>query len=139
MDRFQGIIGAVGSRERMIMLKVYRILCVLLMLVVLYLSLIPIDDDFVSTGWDKANHFLAFFSLAALMDIAFPRTAFWPIKLPVLVAYGLLIEVLQSFTGYRFFSWLDLFADTLAVFCYFPLRAVNRAMAEKFEHLLLNH
>ena len=104
------------------MLWCYRVAFYAALAVVLLLSLLPLEEDFISTGWDKTNHLLAFFVLAALIDSAYPLVSYWRYKVPLLIAFGLLVEVLQSFTGYRFFSWLDLLADSLALCLFYPFR-----------------
>ncbi|WP_019529865.1 VanZ family protein [Dasania marina] len=104
------------------MLLCYRIVFYFTAVTVLSLSLLSLDEDFISTGWDKTNHLLAFFVLAALIDSAYPLWAYWRCKVMLLIAFGLLIEVLQFFTGYRLFSWLDLLADSLALCLFYPFR-----------------
>jgi VanZ family protein len=76
---------------------------------VLALSLAPVTTPMPSTGWDKSNHLLAFSTLAFLAHCAYPgRTV---TVLAGLLAYGGLIEVLQSFTPDRAAEWADLLAD----------------------------
>ena len=62
-----------------------------------------------STGWDKSNHLLAFSVMALLGRRAYPGRTL--AVLSSLLAYGALIEVLQSFTINRFAEWQDLVAD----------------------------
>ena len=82
-------------------------------LAVLVLSLMPTVPHMPSTGWDKANHLLAFAVLAWLGSQAYPlRTSS---VLLGLLAYGALIEVFQSFTTYRFADWHDFLADGLGL------------------------
>lgn len=81
----------------------------LCLLGVLVLSLLPGTQTLPSTGWDKSNHALAFVALFLLGDAAYPRNAA-SIALSLL-AFGGLIEILQSMTGYRFAEWADLLAD----------------------------
>lgn len=82
-------------------------------LAVLLLSLLPGGADLPSTGWDKTNHALAFFVLALLGFRAFAGRA--SAVLAGLLAYGALIELLQSFTSYRFAEWGDLLGDALGL------------------------
>jgi VanZ family protein len=91
----------------------FRLLFGLCALAVLVLSLTPPSVPTPSTGWDKANHLLAFSVLAALGLRAWPGTV-WRVAIG-LIGYGALIEVLQYFSGYREASWLDLFADTAGI------------------------
>lgn len=79
------------------------------MLVLLVLSMVAPPPLIPSTGWDKSNHALAFAILAVLGNRSWSgRPA---AVLLGLFAYGVLIEVLQSFTDDRFAEWGDLLAD----------------------------
>jgi VanZ family protein len=82
-------------------------------LVVMVLSLLPLGPEAPSLGWDKANHMTAFALLALLGCRAYPNRHI--AVLTGLLAYGGLIEVLQSFTGYRMAEWADLLADALGL------------------------
>lgn len=80
---------------------------------VLVLSLMPGAERLPSTGWDKSNHLLAFATLALLGCLAWPALVLR--LLVALLAYGALIEVLQSFTPTRRAEWADLLADALGL------------------------
>jgi VanZ family protein len=80
---------------------------------VLALSLSPRAELLPSTGWDKSNHALAFAVLTILGRMSYSARRMR--VLLGLLAYGVLIEVLQSFTGYRSGEWLDVFADSLGI------------------------
>ena len=83
------------------------------MVAVLVLALMPTVPELPSTGWDKSNHVLAFAVLALLGLRAYPpRVAAVMLGL---LAYGGLIEVLQSFTTYRLAEWADLLADAIGI------------------------
>jgi len=82
-------------------------------LAVLVLALIPSPPPMITTGWDKSNHLLAFAVMAWLGCKAFPQRVAY--TLLALLAYGALIEILQSFTPTRSAEWLDLFADSLGI------------------------
>lgn len=80
---------------------------------VLTLSLLPGTQNLPSTGWDKSNHALAFAALYLLADLAYPRHI---VRLFIaLLAFGGLIEILQSMTGYRFAEWADLLAEAIGL------------------------
>ena len=79
------------------------------MLTLMVLSLMPPSPSMPSTGWDKTNHMLGFAVLALLGHFAWPGRR-WSMLLGLL-AYGGLIEVLQSFTPDRFAEFGDLVAD----------------------------
>lgn len=86
---------------------------------VLFLALASPNAHLPTTGWDKANHALAFAVLAVLGGIAYPgRLAR---VLVALLAYGALIEVLQTFTPDRTGEWLDLLADAVGLLLAWPL------------------
>jgi VanZ family protein len=70
---------------------------------------------------DKVGHIVAFLYLAFLLDFSFPDSHFDKLKVILLLAYGLLIEVIQYFLPYRTFSFLDLVADGVGVTLYFLL------------------
>ena len=80
---------------------------------VLVLALMPEPPAMVTTGWDKSNHLLAFGTLTWLALHAFPQRL--KSALLGLLAYGALIEILQSFTPTRSAEWLDLCADAVGI------------------------
>lgn len=88
-------------------------------LLVLVLALIPTVPHLPTTGWDKANHLLAFLVLAWLGYQAFPQRLI--AVLFGLLLYGVVIEVLQSFTLYRTSDWHDLLADALGLLLFWLL------------------
>jgi VanZ family protein len=90
-------------------LRPWRILLAVAMLAILVLSLLPPSSDLPTTGWDKSNHMLGFGTLGLLGVRGWPGRAV--AVLAALLAYGGLIEVLQSLTPYRSAEWADLFAD----------------------------
>jgi len=64
--------------------------------------------------WDKAQHAIGFGTLAVLAVLAYPHVS----KLRIgglLMVQGVLIEVLQYFSGYRFGDWQDAVADGVGV------------------------
>jgi VanZ family protein len=82
-------------------------------LVVLVLALMPPVPHMPTTGWDKANHLRAFAVLAWLGSHAYPQRL--ASVMSGLLAYGALIEILQSFTTFRSADWHDLLADGLGL------------------------
>ena len=79
---------------------------------VLVLALMPIAPR-TGIGWDKANHALAFAVLLGLGRWSYPGRIV-PL-LVALLAFGTLIEVLQSLTSYRTAEWADLLADAVGL------------------------
>ena len=68
----------------------------------------------VFNWWDKAQHAIGFGTLAVLAVLAYPDVSKLRIGL-LLVALGVLIEVLQHLGGYRFGDWQDAVADGVGV------------------------
>jgi VanZ family protein len=66
-----------------------------------------------STGWDKANHALAFGTLGVLGCLAWPQRRRQ--VLFGLLAYGVLIELLQSLTPDRSAEAFDVLADSIGL------------------------
>ena len=71
----------------------------------------PLD---VLNWWDKAQHAIGFGTLTVLAVLAYPDVSKLRIGL-LLVALGVLIEVLQHLGGYRFGDWQDAVADGVGV------------------------
>lgn len=71
------------------------------MLVMTTLFLVP--QEFVSSAifdwWDKAQHALVFGVLMLLGFVAYPKY-FWSVAIS-LILYGAVIEIIQSWTGWR--------------------------------------
>lgn len=65
------------------------------------------------TGWDKLNHVLAFATLVCIGKLGWPRRT-WTAA-ATLLTFGLLIEILQSFTATREADWKDLVADITGI------------------------
>ncbi len=96
----------------------WRAALVLLLIAITWLALTPAPPQTVQTGWDKANHALAFAALGfAGVWALWPRP--WPRLLallaPALLAYGGFIEVAQSFAPPRQADWADLLADGVGI------------------------
>jgi VanZ family protein len=92
------------------------LLLMVLLSVISYLALAPHPPHVGDTGWDKLNHFLAFGTLTAL-SIACAHKPMWRwCGLPLMwLAYGGLIEILQSFEPTRSAEWGDLLADSIGI------------------------
>ncbi len=80
----------------------------------------------VASIWDKANHFVAFLVLSALLDFSQPRWPFGGVKILLLLAYGLAIELVQYFLPLRYFSLADLLADAVGIVVYISLLPLLR-------------
>lgn len=84
----------------------------------LFMAIIPHRYD--PTGFinDKVKHAITFMVLFALLDLAWP-TAGIPWWKPVsLFCLGIVIEICQSFTKYRSFSFGDILANGAGILIY---------------------
>ena len=102
--------------------RISRYLFMLTLLIVTALAVWQTDDLVITTGWDKSNHVLAFFTLLLLADAGWPDSRLFPHKVGGLLCYGLLIEVWQSYLPMRSCSLWDLLADALGMGFYLLLR-----------------
>lgn len=94
----------------------WRALLALLLAVITWLALSPAPPKSVDLGWDKANHSLAFASLAFSAVWALwqrPRQWIWLVL--ALLAYGIGIEIAQSFLPPREADWHDVVADGVGI------------------------
>ncbi len=96
---------------------------VILLLLVLIAALMPAAIWFWSDGlpvadWmrnaDKWAHGFAFVVLALWFAGQYSRSSYWKVAVGLL-AFGVLIEVLQGLVRYRMAEWLDIGADTLGI------------------------
>lgn len=94
----------------------WRALLLLMLGVITWLALAPAPPPSADLGWDKANHLVAFASLAFTSVWAFwQRARQWPWLVLALLAYGAGIEVAQSFLPPRHADWRDVVADGLGI------------------------
>jgi VanZ family protein len=87
------------------------------------LAVLPQDQSVITTGWDKANHTLAFFVLLGLLDNAYPSMNLWIKKIAPLIAYAILIELVQSQIPGRYASLLDIIGDAVGLGLYLLIRS----------------
>jgi VanZ family protein len=108
--------------------KYWFLLAYSLLLILGILSLMPAPDI---GGSDKLAHFAAYALLSAWFSLLVEqRNTLWLILFG-LIGYGLLLELLQSFTSYRQGDLIDAVANGLGVvfglvFYFSPLRRILR-------------
>ena len=96
--------------------SVWRVLLIAIAGAVGYLALVPAPPVFIDTGWDKANHMLAFGSMAFTAFLSCPNSKTRRIILMgLLFGYGGLIEILQMSVPNRAADWGDLLADSVGI------------------------
>jgi VanZ family protein len=107
------LLSPIFSPERRLL---WRALLALLIVVITWLALSPAPPQTVNTGWDKANHVLAFAALAFVGVWALSRRPRqWLMLVLALLAYGGFIEIAQSFTPTRQADWQDVLADGIGI------------------------
>ena len=83
--------------------------------------------------WDKANHFIAFMTLYVLLSLAYKNLSV-VIKIALLLAFGMQIEIVQSFIPGRDFSGFDVVADsvgiTIGIVIYYVYEKYRRSATE---------
>jgi len=94
--------------------ELFRLYLLFTVGVIEFLATTTIKIEVIESFWDKANHFSAFFVLYILLSLAFRELSIIA-KIVILLLYGLQIEVVQSFIDGRFFSLLDVVADSVGI------------------------
>ena len=92
----------------------WRLLFVLTVLAVAWLAFTPHPPPRATTGWDKANHALAFCAMALAALGGWPRAPGWAVP-AALLGYGVLIECVQAVVPGRSAEWADLLADAAGI------------------------
>jgi len=90
---------------------IFRVMLVLSLLLIIYLATAELDHPVMTSVNDKFGHILAFVILAFLLDFSFPASSYNLSKILPLLAYGILIEIIQYYLPHRMFSLLDMLAD----------------------------
>ena len=94
----------------------WRTLLAALLVVITWLALTPAPPATITTGWDKSNHALAFGTLAFCSAWAvWPRPRQWGWLVLALLAYGIGIEIAQSFLPPREADAMDVLADGVGI------------------------
>ncbi len=111
------------------LIGLYRLGLVVTVATVAWLAFTPVPAKVELVASDKANHAFAFFVLAWLLDNAFTHQRFLKLKLWPLLAYGIVIEIVQYFVG-RDCSVLDLGADSAGISIYWLIRSWARCLLQ---------
>ncbi len=99
-----------------------RLFLVLLLVLGLWVATMPLSGMSLPEINDKLVHMVVFFGLALLVDLTTARKPYWFWKGFPLLCYGVLIEVLQSFTAYRLFELADIAANASGIIVYFTIK-----------------
>ena len=93
---------------------VSQLLFLICLVVIEYLATTTLEIKPIQNSWDKANHFIAFFTLYITLSLGYPKLKVFK-KVALLLAFGLQIECVQYFLPNREFSLLDVFADGVGI------------------------
>ncbi|MEN8133587.1 MAG: VanZ family protein [Pseudomonadota bacterium] len=96
----------------------FRLMFAVTLVTVLVLGTLPMGHSLILNVNDKLGHFMAFYACALLIDFSFPYSRFGLKKVLPLLGYGLLIEIIQLYLSYRYFSLYDLLADAAGLLAY---------------------
>jgi len=105
-------------------MKLAQVMFYLALIAISWLALSMQSAPTITTGWDKSNHLLAFFTLYLLLDFAYPLGD--ARKIVLLLLYGVLLECVQGVIPWRAFSLLDLVADLGGLLSYWIVRSAWR-------------
>ena len=100
---------------------VARATLVIAILAITYLATSPMPPVSFSV-WDKANHFIAFATLAFLADYSFPKTGWRKPVFLYLFIYGVSLELMQWFTKYRLLDYADIITNGIGLASYIAIR-----------------
>jgi len=96
--------------------KQFKAIFFIAVIVILYKALTPAGEPFFQFHQaDKVLHALAFFVLSFLLNRSSSSIENRIRNMIALLAFGILIEILQSFTGYRTVSIGDVLADLIGI------------------------
>ena len=95
------------------MTRGWRAVLTVLLCVIAWLALTPVPPRQADLGWDKLNHLSAFGTLAVVAVLG--RCGPYGRIAAGLLAYGGLIELLQTFVPNRSGEWADLLADGVGI------------------------
>ena len=110
---------------------VARIVLIAFVATILWLALSPNPPNPAGLfDLDKVNHVVAFFVLSLLADYSYLARSALLSKGMALLGFGLLIEGLQYWVGYRYFEIADLVADGGGILLYGLVRNPARAMLD---------
>lgn len=112
--------------------KYYKIAFFVAVFSILALALLPNGGGVDTNLGDKANHFIAFFTLSLLLNRATSTTHARIRNALSLLAFGAAIEILQSFTQYREPSLLDVVADGVGILIFQGLLSLYRVLKKRY-------
>jgi VanZ family protein len=92
--------------------KLFLLSLILVFIGIAILSLLPPKSMEKIGEHDKINHFIAYSVLSLNFGLVIKKLKTYFYCLPLLIAYGMLLEFCQGFVPGREPSWLDAFANS---------------------------
>jgi len=108
----------VKDNKQLLMTIAFRLLLVVTLAFICWQATIRNGIQLPVANSDKLLHFLAFYTLAFLLDFSFPKIRFGVLQIIVLIGYGILIEYVQSFLPNRSADIADLLTDVVGIAVY---------------------
>jgi VanZ family protein len=96
--------------------KLFLVLFIILIIAITVLSLLPPKSGLELGKSDKINHFLAYAILSLNFGFISTKIRSYFVGIPILIAYGILIEFFQGFVPGRDTSFYDALANSVGVF-----------------------
>ena len=96
--------------------KLFLVLFIILIIAISVLSLLPPKSGLELGKSDKINHFLAYAILSLNFGFISSKIRSYFIGIPILIAYGILIEFFQGLVPGRDPSFYDALANSVGVF-----------------------
>jgi VanZ family protein len=96
--------------------KLFLVLFIILIIAISVLSLLPPKSGLELGKSDKLNHFLAYAILSLNFGFISTKIRSYFIGIPILIAYGILIEFFQGLVPGRDPSFYDALANSAGVF-----------------------
>ncbi|MEJ2681132.1 MAG: VanZ family protein, partial [Gammaproteobacteria bacterium] len=94
--------------------KIWKLALLLVIVIITWLATTDAPPEFTTHIWDKSNHLMAFTTLTLITRLAEQKPN-RSRRFLLLIGYGVLVEILQSYLPYRSASLLDLVADILGI------------------------
>ncbi|MDC1286590.1 VanZ family protein [Gammaproteobacteria bacterium] len=121
---------ASNSMQALRLIWLWTAIGVAMLVVVAFVSLMPAPGVGVN---DKVSHLLTYCLLAGWFGLLARNQAILVWTIVALIGYGMIIELLQGQTGYRFAEWSDVFANSIgcllgATLYFSPLRRLLRSV-----------
>jgi len=112
------------------LIRLWSAIGIAMLVAVAFVSLMPAPDVGVN---DKLSHLLTYFLLAGWFGLLARNRIILGWTIVALIAYGMIIELLQGQSGYRFAEWGDVIANSMgclvgATLYFTPLRRLLRCV-----------